>query len=934
MYHFWSTFIEPIIKIVAPKVIVEIGAEDGNNTVNIVKYCRANNACCHVIDPVPIKRLAELKDDFNKCWTYHQGLSLDILPSLEPAGVYLIDGDHNWYTVFNELSEILRKHIDVKIPLPVIMFHDIGWPYGRRDMYYNPKNIPAKYLQPNDKIGIMPNFAKVTTEGLNSHLYNALVEGGPRNGVLTAIEDFLQSVPGVYQLQSVPGMHGLGVLVPENLSKEKKISILSSLNDIENLKAHLVGTENMRFTAEQANELSALNKKKETLALTSKMEILEKQLEKREDIAREFRTVAQQKQNYINSLNSFIPSWMGIVVYKFYKKIRNVAVRGYRFYRLKGFREFVFLAPLFVLRRGHVYSDDPNFDAFIMIHRLSGRVRSGIKREIGSFKSKPLISIIVPTFNTPPKYLRKCILSVKKQLYPNWELCIYDDASQNQSTIREIKYWESRDPRIKIKFGDENQHISGASNEAIKMTSGDFVGLLDHDDELSPDALFEVVKRLNEQPDLDLIYSDEDKLEENGKRSDHHFKPDFNLDYLLSICYIGHFAVIRKSLGDQIGWLRKGYEGSQDHDLFIRLADKTARISHIPKILYHWRKIRGSTASSSKQKDYYVNASRRAISDYLKRNNIDGKVETVNIGIPTYRIKRKIIKNELVSIIIPFKDKVDYLRSCVNSIIEKTTYPNYELILVSNNSKEDETFNYLKWASKKYENVNWFEYNVPFNYSQINNWATSKAQGPYILFLNNDTEIIDGDWLNAMVEHIQRPEVGAVGAKLLYSDKTVQHAGVILGLGSVAGHAHKRFKSYEPGYAARLQTIQGLSGVTAACLLTKLKVHKAIGGFNEKDLAVAFNDVDYGLKIRKMGLSIIYTPFACIFHHESISRGFDTTREKKLRASKEAKYMKKIWGDKLYSDPAYNTNLTLAAEDFSIKKVYEFIKEEELSLGK
>ncbi len=931
MFHFWSTFIGPIINAVAPKIIVEIGAESGHNTVNIVAYCRQNGAKCYIIDPLPIKRMPEIKEDFKLCGQYFPKLSLEVLPGLAPADVYLIDGDHNWYTVFFELKQIYNKHKNQKVPLPLIFFHDVGWPYARRDLYYDPKTIPTQYLQPYAKIGIYPGQKKAMIGGINSHLHNALEEGGPQNGVLTAVEDFLKLTCQIYNFEKIPGVHGLGVLIPRDLEKEKQQEIEKILNDSTRLKHQLEDVEEMRVylnrDIHQQHVKSELEKNHLTNRLGAKEQQivhLGKQQRNNEKEVRELRAWQAGQQEYVSRLRRFLPTRLAIGFFDRAIKIRRFLIKIRRFYQ-SGFLNLFYAGIFFMIGRSRIYSDNSHYNTFLILDKW--RSRKIDKKNSQRLDYQPLISIIVPVFDTPARYLRKCILSVVNQTYKNWELCIYDDASTKSETLQELLSWKNKDPRINIRFGRKNLHISGASNQAIKMSSGEFVGLLDHDDELVRDALLEVVKKLNKDKKLDFIYSDEDKLELNNKRSDHNFKPDFNLDYLLSICYIAHFTVIRRSLGDRVGWFRRGYEGAQDHDLFIRLAEQTKRIGHIAKVLYHWRKLPGSTAAINKSKAYCVRSSTKTLIDYVDRNKIKGTVQVMNTeGVATYRIKRAPLKEELISIIVPFKDKVNYLKTCVYSILEKTAYKKFEILLVSNNSKNNETFDFLHSISSLHDNVRFFEYNVPFNFSKINNWAVNRARGEIVLFLNNDTEIIDQEWLGEMLSHIQRSRIGAVGAKLLYPNDTVQHGGVIMGIGGVAGHAHKNFPDNSAGYASRLQVVQEMSGVTGACLMTRKKIHQEIGGFNEKELAIAFNDVDYCLKIRSGGYKIIYTPFAKLYHHESISRGYEDTKEKQKRFAKEVAYIQNKWGKEINADPNYNPNLTLEAEDFSLKKSYEFFK--------
>ncbi len=552
------------------------------------------------------------------------------------------------------------------------------------------------------------------------------------------------------------------------------------------------------------------------------------------------------------------------------------------------------------------------YDIWMEQNSLTEENIRAIKEEIETFPHKPKISIIMPVYNVEKIWLEKAIKSVLDQLYENWELCIVDDASTKKHIRETLKKYEQNE-KIKIKFLRENSGISEASNQAISLASGEFVGFLDNDDELSIDALYENVKLLNKHPEADLIYSDEDKLNPEGKRIEPYFKPEWSPDLFLSYNYICHFTLCRKKILDKIKGFRKGFEGSQDYDLLLRFTEKTDKIFHIPRILYHWRQIKGSAATFHKEKITHLEKTMKALQDSLKRRKIDAKVEK---GIhfdqfESYRIRRKIKGFPLVSIVIPMRDMVSFLKRNLRGIEEKTDYKNYEVIIVDNNSREKETHDYFNTLKEK-DNIRIIEYKDEFNFSKINNFAVKKAKGEHILFLNNDIEVISQGWLTGMLEHSARKEVGAVGAKLIFPNDTIQHAGTVLGLGGVAGHSHKHFPSESDGYFGALNTIRNYSAVTAACLMTKKKLFEEVGGFDEIHLSVAFNDVDLCLKIREKGYLVVYTPYAALYHFESTSRGYDLNPD-------EIMYMKNRWGKILFSDPYYNPNLTLDSEDFRIK---------------
>lgn len=535
---------------------------------------------------------------------------------------------------------------------------------------------------------------------------------------------------------------------------------------------------------------------------------------------------------------------------------------------------------------------------------------------LGELNSKPLISILMPVYNTPLEYLEKAIQSVQDQYYDNWELCIADDVSPNGDVRKLIEKYASADKRIKYVFRKTNGHICDASNSALELVTGEFCGLLDHDDELSKDALLWVAKAINENPKADLIYSDEDKIDEHGNRFDPYFKPEFNYELLLAQNMICHFGVYRSYLLKEISGFRSGFEGAQDHDLALRIIEKSEidKIIHIPRILYHWRAITGSTALNLGQKIYATKAGLSAVESHIERIGIKAEVSIPDIAIGHYRVRYDLPKKlPLISIIIPTRDRVELLSMAISSIDLKSSYENYEIIIIDNDSVEARTHEYFDKI--KSDKIRIIRDESPFNFSYLNNLAARYARGEYLLFLNNDIEIISRDWLEEMLSFAQFPDIGCVGARLYYPDDTVQHAGVILGIGGVAGHAHKHLMKGQNGYFNRAVLHQSLSAITAACLMIRKNVFEEIGGFDE-GLAIAFNDIDLCLKVRMAGYRNVYTPYAEAYHHESKSRGKEDTDEKVKRFNSEVETMIKRWGDKLLSDPAYNPNLTIENENF------------------
>lgn len=525
-----------------------------------------------------------------------------------------------------------------------------------------------------------------------------------------------------------------------------------------------------------------------------------------------------------------------------------------------------------------------------------------------NFDYNPLISVLIPVYNINRKYLSECIDSILNQTYSNLEVCLVDDASTNIETINTLKEYQEKDNRVKVKFRKKNGHISATTNDALAMAKGEFVALVDNDDLLTNNALYEVVKVLNENQEIDFIYSDEDKLDTKGRRRDPHFKPDFSPDTLMSLNYICHLAVIRKTIVEAVGGFEIGLEGAQDHDLFLKVTEKTNKIYHISKILYHWRMVEGSTSMTIDNKSYATDKGAIAIENALKRRKIKGHVEKDQAST-YYRVVYEYDKEPLISIIIPTKDYADVLDACLSSLYDKTTYKNFEVIVINNRSEKKETFDLFEKYQEEHSNFKIVEADMEFNYSKINNLAVQEAKGEYIVLLNNDTEIITNNWLETMVGYAALPHIGTVGPKLLYPDTTVQHAGVILGLGGVASHAYIGRNRDELGMYGRLRVPYNYSAVTAACLMISRKKFEEVNEL-EEDLMVAYNDIDLNIKNLKNGYHNVFLPQVELFHHESKSRGLDTTSEKYKRFLKEEEYMYNKWGYELEHDKYYNSNFS------------------------
>ena len=561
----------------------------------------------------------------------------------------------------------------------------------------------------------------------------------------------------------------------------------------------------------------------------------------------------------------------------------------------------------------------PDYEEWLLAFDTPTAAELAVSRERARrMARRPTISVILPVFDTPERLLRECIESVLAQTYPDWELCIADDASTLPHVGPILARYAAADARIRVVTRDRNGHISAASNSALALATGEFVAFLDHDDVLAPHALSCMVERLAEA-EFDLAFSDEDHIDEAGRRYDPFFKPDWNEELFLSVNYVCHFTMARRSLVASVGGFREGFEGAQDFDLFLRITRglDRRRIVHVPRILYHWRAVAGSTARSLDEKSYAKVAGLAALRDRLAADG--GRGEALAGLIPTtYRVRWRLPEPPpLVSIIIPTRDGLELLRRCVTSIVERTDYPRLEIIIVDNDSERPETAAYLRELEDSCR-ARVLHYGGTFNFSAINNVAMAASAGSVVAFVNNDIEVIDAGWLTELVSYAARPEIGAVGPKLLYADGHIQHAGLILGIGGVAGHAFRHFPGSHHGANGRAAMTQSVSAVTAACMVVRKSVCEAVGGFDADHLKVAFNDVDLCIKIREAGYRNVYTPWACLKHHESASRGTDESPEKAARFRAEVETMSRRWGEILKHDPAYNPNLTLAGEDFSL----------------
>ena len=539
------------------------------------------------------------------------------------------------------------------------------------------------------------------------------------------------------------------------------------------------------------------------------------------------------------------------------------------------------------------------------------------------FPNMVKISILTPLWNTPENFLRDMIGSVQKQTYGNWELCLADGSDDAHAYVGEIcRELAGKDERIRYRKLEKNEGIAGNTNQCLTMATGEYIGLFDHDDMLHPCVLFEYVKAINEK-NADYVYCDEATFK-NGDINQMitmHFKPDYAIDNLRANNYICHFSVFSRKLLDGTELFRTKFDGSQDHDMILRLTDKAEHVVHVPKLLYYWRLHAGSVASGIEAKPYAIESARGAVADHLRKHGFEHFTITSTRAFETiFKITYEIIGDPKISIIIPNKDHVEDLRRCVTSIIEKSTYDNYEIVIVENNSETKEIFSYYE-ELKNNPSIKIVTFKGAFNYSAVNNFGVGAATGDYVLLLNNDTQVITVNWLEELLMYAQREDVGAVGGKLYYADKTIQHAGVVIGLGAhrTAGHTHYRQKRENLGYMGRLCYAQDVSAVTGACLMVKKKLYEEAGGLDE-GFAVSLNDVDFCLKLRQLGYLNVFTPFAELYHYESVSRGLDTDGEKAARYNEESARFREKWKVQLEAgDPYYNPNFTMDKSDFSLR---------------
>ena len=597
-------------------------------------------------------------------------------------------------------------------------------------------------------------------------------------------------------------------------------------------------------------------------------------------------------------------------VLHYLKKIKPYNIqKGFRYLKHYGLKEF------WIRLCERMEPEEVPYGPWFEKHRPSESELE--KQREKNWKETPVFSIVVPAYRTPVLFLEQMIESVRSQTYPFWELCIANASPEDEQMAEVLQRYVQMDQRIHVKNLDKNLGIAENTNEAFSMASGTFVGLLDHDDLLAPQALYRMMERLEEK-EIDVFYTDEDKVTTDlAEHFQPHFKPDFNLDLLRSNNYITHFFVARTELVRNVGGFRQEYDGAQDYDFIFRCVEQAGEICHIPEILYHWRTHKESTSDNPVSKMYAFEAGKRAIEGNLERCGVQAVVShTKDLGF--YQVEYPVQGSPLVSVLIPNKDQKESLKKCLDSVFEKTTYSNYEIIIIENNSTESETFEYYRELQKR-SNVKVITWKEGFNYSAINNFGEKEASGDYLLFLNNDVEVINPRWMEEMLGNCQRPEVGITGAKLYYPDDTIQHAGTIIGIGGIAGHAFLNMPRSRTGYLHKASIQMNLSAVTAACMMMKRSVFEQIGGFEEK-LTVAFNDVDLCLRTVQAGYLVVYNPKVELYHYESKSRGSEDNEEKVRRFQREIEFMRSRWITILKEgDPNYNKNLTLSKWNYSLR---------------
>ncbi len=864
-----------IIQEVSPKIFVELGTHSGNSYFSFCQSVVENGlpTRCFAVDAWSGDEHAGKYDDnifdsvsahnLQHYASFSKLLRMtfdDALAEIENESVELlhIDGLHTYEAVRHDFETWLPK----LAPGAVVMFHDTN---------VHERDFGVWKLWEELSVSYPKNLEFIHSHGL-----------------------------GVLQLNSASDEKKLHWLQPNSTEKQKLINYFSAIGsgqlakfELNSLKQHVANLNEQNAKLNEQN--ASLNEQIVNLYSSTSWKI-----------AQPLRLVAQQMKRFRRVMELVIP------VIKYGGGLRSTIIKGIKLLRREGFAGIMRGFPIVTTSRKNDYAEwIRRYDT------LTDASRANMLHRVDHFSHRPLISVVMPTYNPKSEWLIAAIESVRKQIYPHWELCIADDASTDKTIRPILERYAREDSRIKVVFREQNGHISLASNTAIELASGEWIALLDHDDLLSEHALFWVADVINKDPNVGLIYSDEDKIVAEGKRINPYFKCDWNVDLFYSQNLITHLGIYRADILHHVEGFRVGFEGAQDYDLALRFIEhlEAKQIHHIPRVLYHWRVHGESTAQSTDAKPYAMLAGEKALNEHFQRQKIKASAELVGFG---YRVRYALPDDlPMVSLIIPTRNGLALIQKCVESILKKTTYPNYEILIVDNASDDPATLQYFD-KLKTDMRVRVVRDERPFNYSALNNAAVKLTKGEVLGLLNNDLEVISPDWLSEMVSLALQPQVGAVGAKLRYLDNTLQHAGVITGVGGVAGHSHKYLPCREYGYFGRTIFIQSFSAVTAACLIIQKAIYKEVRGLNDLDLKVAFNDVDFCLRVREAGYRNVWTPYAQLYHHESATRGFEDTPEKRARFAKEVQFMKQSWGDLLLNDPAYSPNLSLDHEDFSL----------------
>lgn len=891
-----------VIKELSPKIFVELGTHSGNSYFS---FCQSIveagiSSKCYAVDTWQGDEHAGQYSDeiFAKVYSHHQERYAEFSRLLrmtfddavnyfadESIGLLHIDGLHTYEAVRHDFETWLPK----LAPGAVVMLHDTNVRERNFGVWKLWGELQARY--PN-------NLEFVHSHGL-----------------------------GVLQLNNAPDGKVLDWLQPNSPEKQRLINYFASLGsrqlerfELNELKLHTPSlNQAVSERDEQIVKLSQAVTERDGQVASFNQALAEMCNSTSWRITRPLRLVAHQFKRDRRVAELTMPAIKRGGSLK--KKLKK-AMQLYRREGLAGIRRsFRTVAKSGQVKPVPGYGEYDRNDYAEWIRRydtLTAETRAVIRSSIDAFEHRPLISVVMPCYNPKPKWLIEAIESVRKQIYPNWELCIADDASTDQAIRPILERYVMEDSRIKVVFREKNGHISASSNTGLQLANGYWTALLDHDDLLSEHALFWVADAINHNPEAHLIYSDEDKIDEVGRRLDPYFKCDWNVDLFYSHNMFSHLGVYRTDLVNDVGGFRMGMEGSQDYDLALRCIERIEphQIHHVPHVLYHWRMHAESTAQTADAKPYAMLAGESALNEHFQRRKIDAKAELIGYG---YRVRYSLPDiPPLVSLIIPTRNGLQLIRTCVESILKKTTYPNYEILIIDNGSDEVATLEYFD-SLKADTRIRVVRDDRPFNYSALNNAAAKLVRGEVLGLLNNDLEVISPAWLTEMVSIALQPNLGAVGAQLWYPFETLQHGGVILGLGAsrVAGHAHHQMAKGHYGYFGRAGLISSFSAVTAACLVIRKEIYEQVGGLNEKELQVAFNDVDFCLRVREAGYRNVWTPYAELYHHESATRGDEDTPEKQARFRDEVLYMKKRWGDVLLNDPSYSPNLTLDHADFS-----------------